>query len=75
MFSQELLIVLFRLVHRIHPRGPSSEWDLVSLAHAKISRANFHAHFLDAAGHVDQVVSLGPGLLANLALRLQPVLT
>ena len=42
MIGQHLLILLLRLVNRLHSSWPLVEVDLVAFLHAKISRPNFH---------------------------------
>src|ERR1022692_765173 len=42
MLSQQFLIMLLRLVHRLYVRRPLPEADLVFFPHTKIFRADFH---------------------------------
>src|SRR5450631_4319926 len=65
MLSQKFLIMLFRLVHRLHVRRPLPEADLVFFPHTKIFRADFH--FLPPMLAVTQTSSL------SMQARLLPV--
>jgi hypothetical protein len=44
VFSQELLIPLFRLAKGLHHRRPLPEFDLVSGPHTEILGIDFHLH-------------------------------